>query len=331
MNRRLALVAALSAVVPIPAVPSEQPAAAALEARRLSAPLTLDGRLDEPAWHGVQAATSFEQIIPDQGGAPAWPTSVRVLFDQEFLYFGFEVGDQPGRRPRVTDLRRDFDYDESDLVGVFLDPFGEGRLGWGFQVTPLGTLRDLQITDGERIDQSWDALWAARVATTPSGWSVEMAIPWKSLRYPEATLQSWRVNFQRRLRADNQLVGWSPWPRSLNPYRTELAGTVTGLEPPRPSRNLRLTPAVVGRGRDDADGWSSTADLSADVKWVPRPDLVLDATINTDFAETEVDEQVVNLNRYSVFLPEKRSFFLEILTESRGRRIALKVAIPWQL
>lgn len=244
MNRRLALVAALSAVVPIPAVPSEQPAAAALEARRLSAPLTLDGRLDEPAWHGVQAATSF---------------------------------------------------------------------------------------DGERIDQSWDALWAARVATTPSRWSVEMAIPWKSLRYPEATLQSWRVNFQRRLRADNQLVGWSPWPRSLNPYRTELAGTVTGLEPPRPSRNLRLTPAVVGRGRDDADGWSSTADLSADVKWVPRPDLVLDATINTDFAKTEVDEQVVNLNRYSVFLPEKRSFFLEILTESRGRRVALKVAIPWQL
>jgi hypothetical protein len=274
----------------------------------------LDGLLDEAAWQLASPASGFVQIDPDHGQPAPRDTEVRVVFDDRALYLGVFCHDDQGiEGMRVPDLRRDFDYIENDVFGIVLDPFSDERTSQNFQVNPWGALRDLR-TFGDQLDESWDVGWMARAKVGSQGWTAEIEIPWSTLRYP-ADATSWRINFLRRVRRVNELSGWQPWPRGMLPYRTSFGGTLIGLEPPPPRRELRVQPYVLARAGESrgsaGTGSSDDVEVGADLKWLPNPSTVIDVTVNTDFAQVDADRQVINLSRFSVFFPEKRPFFLE--------------------
>jgi hypothetical protein len=270
----------------------------------------VDGVLDEAAWT-TAVASGFIQAEPQQGEPATEPTDVRVVFDDRYLYIGAICFDSHGPGDlRVRDLRRDFDETTDDFFGVAIDGVRDGRSALVFRVNPSGALRDQQTIDGAPVDVDFDAVWTARTSRRPDGWTVEMAIPWETLRYrPGVTM--WGINFQRVNRRTNENSGWSPWPRVATPFRMDYAGLLAGIEPPPPSRNMRLLPYLLGEARRGTGLQRVKADLGGDVKWAVTPSAVLDVTVNPDFGHADVDRQVVNLTRFSVFFPERRQFFLE--------------------
>lgn len=289
-----------------------------LDATRVSGEVTLDGRLDEADWRRAPMTAPFVQVEPVQGGPVSLGTEVRVLFDQDNLYVGFTCHDSAGPAGiRVQDLRRKFDYFENDLVGVSLDPFLDGRNAVAFQVTPYGTQRDLQVYDGDNYNRQWEGVWRVRTTISDSGWTAELAIPWSTMRY-RADGGPWGVNFHRIVRRTNEYSGWVAWPRNLNPYRMDYAGTLEGLTPPPPSADVRVRPYALLDGRREGPGGGAREELrpevGGEVIWSPTSSSQLELTLNTDFAQADVDRQVVNLSRFSVFFPERRRFFLESAT-----------------
>ncbi len=289
---------------------------AVLRAVRATGPIRLDGRLDEPDWTAGPPARAFRQVDPVQDAPATFDTEVRVLFDAHHLYVGAFARDTVGRRGvRVVGLDRDFDFFSNDLVGVTLDPFLDRRNSVSFQTNPYGVQRDLLAFDGALYDRDWAGVWRVRTTITDSGWVAEFAIPWSTLRYPSALGRGWGINFVRIVRRLNEQTGWQPWPRALNNNTMTYAGVLEGLEPPPPSRNVRVQPYLTGRvqGTTLAGRTTTTTDpeFGGDLKWAVSPNTVADFTVNTDFAEADVDRQVVNLTRFSTFFPERRQFFLE--------------------
>lgn len=283
-------------------------------AQRLEGPIALDGVLDEPAWSAASTVGEFVQVDPDAGAPSEAATEVRVLWSDEGLFIGAQLDDPDGvDARRVEGLRRDFAYETSDVFGVVLDGFGDGRFAMGFMTNPDGVQRDLLVFDGRDIDEAWNGVWRVRTARTASGWSVEMGIPWATLRYLGAG--DWRINFVREARAIQETSGWSPWQRGVEPWDMTYAGRLVGMEPPPPSVNLQIQPYSVGRAEGVGTGLLDDPDRSGDVgldlKWAVSPNTVVDLTYNMDFAQAEVDRQVINLDRFSVFFPERRTFFLE--------------------
>ncbi len=290
----------------------------------------VDGRLDEPAWRAAPLASGFRTVEPVEGAPARFPTEVRVLYDDRALYVGVFARDPLGARGvRVQDLRRKFDDDENDLFGVSFDALHDGRTVTAFQVTPYGAQRDLQVFDDQFYNGEWEGVWRARTALLDSGWTAEIAIPWSTLRYT-ADGAPWNVNFYRVARRANETSAWAPWPRAFSAYRVPYFGTLAGLRPPPPRRgglagNLRLRPYALARADargaapgDPRTGAAAAASTSAgagrlggELTWTPTPNAVVDLTANTDFAQAEVDRQVVNTSRFSVFFPERRQFFLE--------------------
>ncbi len=296
-------------VFPVPDVPLT------IRAARAEVAIHLDGELSESDWQRAVPARGFRQTEPQQGNPATFDTEVRVLYDDNFLYVGAICHDTTGTPGvRVRDLRRDFDYFQNDLFGISLDPFLDGRSAVVFQTNPYGGQRDIQVIDGNIYNRDWDAVWDVRTSVTDRGWIVEIAIPWYTLRYPEARTQ-WGINFVRNIRRRNEITGWSLWPRVYSPYRMDYAGVLEGIEPPPPSTNMRVQPYLVMR--DDRSGTRDVLldgvapEIGGDLKWATTPGTVLDLTVNTDFAQVDADRQVVNLTRFSVFFPEKRPFFLE--------------------
>ncbi len=284
-------------------------------ALRAVGPITLDGVLDDPAWREAPAIRRFRQIEPVQGADPFVGTEVRFLFDDTYLYVGIEVEDPAGAAGiRVPEMRRNFDYFQNDLVGVSLDGFGDGRSAMGFLVNPLGAIRDLRVFDGQFFDREWQGVWDARTRIHDGGWTAEIRIPWSTLRYDPGA-EIWRVMVVRRTRRLNEEAGWPEWPRQNNAYTMRYAAPLEGLQPPPPVRNLEFTPYITARSEGDprqgALGQDRRGEVGGELKWAATPSTVLDLTVNTDFAEADVDRQVVNLTRFSVFFPEQRPFFLE--------------------
>jgi hypothetical protein len=286
-----------------------------LEATRATGAIVVNGSLDDEDWSRAAVAAGFIQAEPRQGEPATEPTEVRVLFDDRYLYVGVMCHDSMGDGDlRVRDLRRDFNDTTDDFFSVAIDGVRDGRSAMIFRVNPRGALRDQQNVDGGLADVDFDAVWIARTSRDRRGWTAEIAIPWETLRY-RAGDDTWNINFQRVNRRKNESSGWSPWPRVMLPFRMDYAGTLTGVEPPPPSRNLRLQPYVVGdasriestAGEGEAEG----AHIGIDLKWAMTTNSVLDLTVNPDFGQTDVDRQVVNLTRFSVFFPERRQFFLE--------------------
>lgn len=299
--------------------PAKQPVVIAREVDERS--ITLDGLLDESVWLQAEAITDFFQMEPVQGSQNRHSTSVRVLFDERFLYVGVVCRDSSGRGGvRVQDLRRDFIFGENDMFAIQLDPQNLKRYCVSFQVTPSGSQRDLQVFDDNFRDNDWDALWRVRTNITDSGWTAEFAIPFASLRYDDV-LQGdstmWGINFFRLARRDYEQTVFPPVPQSYSPYRMVYAAQLRGLKLPKPSVNLRVQPYTLydvsssKTSRDASAVVQGVPKFGGDAKWAVKPDATLDLTFNTDFAQADVDRAVNNLTRFNLFFPERRQFFLE--------------------
>ncbi|HEX2465328.1 MAG TPA: DUF5916 domain-containing protein [Thermoanaerobaculia bacterium] len=295
-----------------------------LAALAISEPITIDGELEESAWQRAEAASEFTQREPHEGTPATERTEVRVVYTRSVLYLSVHAFDSEPERVIAKEMERDATLYRDDAVVFVLDTFGDHRNGYAFETNPNGARFDALVTDeGRDVNVHWDGVWDAAGRRTADGWSAELAIPFSTVRF-DPTRDTWGLNVRRMIRRKNEEVHWAPLPRSIGDYRDlsryavyriSMAGELTDLHDLAPSRRLGVTPFLVGDlsqspGTGDPDTEDDT-EAGLDVKWGIGRGTSLDLTYNTDFAEVEVDQQQVNLTRFSLFFPEKRDFFLE--------------------
>ena len=276
--------------------------------------ITVDGALDEDAWRAAEPATGFVQAEPHEGDAATEPTEVRIVYDREALYIGVVCRDAQPSGSIVNDIRKDFAAGEQDSFEIVLDTFADRRNGFVFVINPAGAKADAQIAnEGRDVNTSWDAVWTVATARGADGWSAELRIPFKTLRFERGAAHDWGVNFSRRIRRKNEIDYWSPVPRVYNLYRVSFAGTLTGLGDVAQGHNLRIKPFLAANATRAIGAARATrgTDAGLDVKYGVTPSLTLDVTVKPDFAQAEADVQQVNLTQFSLYYPEKREFFLE--------------------
>jgi len=293
---------------------------------------TLDGDvLGDPVWQQAVPVSSFWQERPDEGEPASERTEVRLVYTADTLFIGVVCYDREPDAIIVSDSRRDAPLDDTDSFQVIFDTYRDNLNGFVFGTNPAGIEYDGQVTNegqgggglgrGQRLqlgsgggfNLNWDGAWQIRSRVSEIGWTAEFAIPFRTLRFPSGADQAWGVNFQRNIRRRNERAYWAPIPRQYNLYRLSLAGSLSGLQTPT-FRNFRATPYVLGNVLESGERPVEAAlfgDAGLDLKYSLTPSLSLDATVNTDFAQVEVDDQQVNLDRFSLFFPEKRPFFLE--------------------
>ena len=297
-----------------------------VEPRRVDEPPGIDGHLDEPIWQTAAVIDAFVQQEPAEGDPATEQTVVRLLYDARALYIGVEAFDSQPGGVIATEMRRDsprlFDEDNFQII---LDTFQDRRSGYMFVVSPLGAKLEQQVAEeGEggfrgsnspNINVNWDGVWDVAARRTADGWIAEIAIPMVTLRFPAAETQVWGANFMRNIRRKNEQIFWAPISKEYQLTRLSQAGTLSGIRGVNRGLDLRLTPYVLAGGRQDRAGsrldGSGFREVGLDVKYGVASGLNLDLTLNTDFAQVEVDEQQVNLTRFPLFFPEKRDFFLE--------------------
>ncbi|MTI22866.1 hypothetical protein E1176_17675 [Fulvivirga sp. RKSG066] len=290
-----------------------------INAVRADEDIKIDGKLTEAAWDKAPVTKDFFRIEPRQGGEYHYQTLAKLMFDEKNLYVGIFCEDSLGKKGiRVQDLRRDFRWGENDIFGIQLDPQNLKQYCVSFQTTPYGNQRDLQNFNDNNTDTNWNALWTVRTHQTDSGYFAEFAIPFKSIRYerPQDTDSvTWGITFNRLARRDYEQTVFPAIPQSFSPYRMTYAAKLKGLTVPEPSANIRVEPYFLYQYDDVEAGGESQSEgdvkLGGDIKWAINPRSVLDLTFNTDFAQADVDRAVNNLERFNIFFPERRQFFLE--------------------
>ena len=291
----------------------------------------LDGQvIDDPVWQSVKPTSGFWQTRPVAGQQASEKTEVRIAYTVDTLYFGVVCYDRDPQSIIVSDSRRDSALDETDSFQIILDTYRDRQNGFVFGTNPAAIEYDGQVSNegegtsiggtrnrrqrggsGAGFNINWDGAWDVRTHVGTYGWSIEFAIPFRTLRYPKDRLQTWGLNFQRNIRRKNEIAYWAELPRQYNLYRVSRAGALEGLEIPD-QRNLKFIPYVLGEVRRRGDqSRVRTGTVGLDAKYSLTPSLTLDATYETDFAQVEVDEQQINLDRFNLFFPEKRPFFLE--------------------
>lgn len=286
-------------------------------ATRTTQAITIDARLDEPDWLRAEVMTDFVQQLPRTGHAAEFRTVVRVLYDADNVYVSCMCYDGEPAKAITTGLARDFDSGNSDVFGLTIDTFHDRRNSFLFLVNPKGAVRDEQTyNDSRTVVDAWEGIIDVRTAVADSGWVVEMRIPTRTLRFDgRKPVQTWGFNVLRRVRRTNESSYWSPLDRQYRIHRMSKAGTLTGLEGLHQGRNLQLKPYVVGGNSRGAQVPSSSlggnADAGADLKYGVTPSMTMDLTVNTDFSQVEVDQEQLNLTRFSLFFPERREFFIE--------------------
>ncbi|MBI4444986.1 MAG: carbohydrate binding family 9 domain-containing protein [Acidobacteria bacterium] len=282
-----------------------------LQAVRVTEKLEIDGRLDETVWSTAPVAGDFIQNDPRPDDPASEKTEVKVLYDKENLYFGVSCYDS--QRSLVHELKKDFTRTSGDSFEIVLDTFHDERNGYQFAINAAGAKWDAQMTnEGREVNENWDAIWSVRTQLHEDGWTAEIAIPFKTLKFRDTDVQTWGINFQRKLRRKNEDSYWSPLPRIYELNRVSLAGTLEGLEDVRPGVNIRIKPSVIATAGQFSNGDRVyTGDVGLDAKYGITAGLTWDFTYNTDFSQVEADNQQINLTRFNLFFPEKREFFLE--------------------
>src|SRR5258705_6022363 len=284
--------------------------------------LVLDGRLTEEAWRRAEPAAGFRQQDPNTGDPATEATEVRVLYDERRIVIGVTCFDSEPRRIMGNQMQRDQSLGADDRFMMAIDTYSDGRSGYYFEINPSGAMGDGLVLAGTGsgngqaagVNRSWDGIWEAHVSRDERGWSAEIEIPFNTINFkPDAS--SWGINFQRTIRRKVEETLWSGWARNQGLTYMPAAGRLQGLEGLRQSLGLDLLPYVVGNS-SSAPGRGSTSSVETgavggDVAYNLTPRLRANVSINTDFAETEVDQRQVNLTRFPLFFPEKRAFFLE--------------------
>ncbi|MBI1955538.1 MAG: carbohydrate binding family 9 domain-containing protein, partial [Acidobacteria bacterium] len=258
----------------------------------------------------------FLQRDPQEGAPSSEETEVRILFDTRNIYFGIFCFDSNADGIRATELRRDDEFDNDDIFELILDTFHDHRSGYLFRINPLGTQYDATVTgEGQTINANWDEKWEAKTRITENGWSAEIAIPFKTLRFLTAESLVWGVNFHRTIKRKNEDVFWTAHYRNFRFEEVSRAGHLEGLRGIQ-GFTLRFKPFITtGASRVVQGTVGETEHLTdvgiEDAKYMVTPQLALDLTVNPDFAQADVDEAQVNLTRFNLFFPEKREFFQE--------------------
>jgi hypothetical protein len=327
-------------LVPVP-VFAQTPQVPTFTAAKLDASAEgpiIDGRVNDPIWQSVQPYTNFTQQDPIEGAPASEKTEIRIIVGNGNVYVGIVAFDSDPSKIIVSQSRRDASLNETDSVVMVFDTFNDNQNAFVFGTNPLGIEYDGQVaregqTSGVSLgagtaaggtqrggisafNPNWDGDWTVRAQVTERGWEAEMAIPLKTLRYQAGTNRTWGFNVMRNIRHKNEQVYLAPIPRGFDIYRVSLAAKMSGLDVPA-RRDIKLIPYALGSVNKDytraatEDRIDENADFGVDLKWGIRPNLTLDATYNTDFAQVEADEEQVNLTRFDLFFPEKRPFFLE--------------------
>ena len=311
-----------------------------VRAARIDEAPQFDGLIDEDIWSGIAPATDFVQQNPDEGSLSTERTEVRIAFDDSNLYFGIICFDSQPENIVVTQNRRDGSLIDTDSIQLLIDTYNDGQNAFVFGTSPTGVEFDAQVTKAGQtrgsgggparaggaggggaqragaaaFNLNWDAVWKVRSQVTARGWESEIVIPFRTLRFKAGADQTWGLNISRNLRRRNELSFWSPVSRAFEFTQVEIAGQLHGIEA-KSHRNLKLLPYVIGGVSQDyrLDEGRTERKINGglDIKYSLTPGLTLDGTVNTDFAQVEVDDVQINLTRFDLFFPEKRPFFLE--------------------
>ena len=279
--------------------------------------LHLDGHLEESFWRKADVATKFTQRMPDEGAPATEQTEVRIVYDDQAIYFGFRLFDSKPEELFAYKHRHDADFRTDDFLMFVVDPFNDRSTAYEFEFNAAGARGDGLITTngGNTFDKSWDAIWSVEVSRDTRGWSAEVRIPLSTISYdPDQTI--WAANFRRIIKRKDEYALWSGYRRDEGLYSLEYAGEITGMSGLPRTRGIELNPYLVlkdfaaryppGESRQVQSG-----DLGLDLAYSFTPNLRSAVTLNTEFAEVEVDQRQINLTRFPLQFPEKRDFFLE--------------------
>ncbi len=277
-------------------------------------PPTVDGDLSDPAWEQAEIMGDFTQVEPDSGAPSTERTEVRLVYDSESLYISAYCydSDPDGIVKNTLRYRDDSVWSKDDVVRIALDTFHDHRRSYIYSINPLGTKQDTQV-DNNVWNPSWNDVSDVRTQLHADGWSMELRIPLRILRFPADGGGVWGFNVQRVIKRKNETSSWAPMPTGFSLTRAETYGHLDGISGIAAARNIQIIPyGLLGGTRSRGiSGTESELEGGADVKISVASSLSLDLTYNTNFAQVEADDQQVNLTRFSLFLPEKREFFLE--------------------
>jgi len=276
-------------------------------ARRTTEAIRVDGRLDETAWQLAVPIGALLQREPVEAGESSERTVVRVLYDDNALYFGILSEDRSPREIVSTQLTRDADLDVDDRITIVLDPFFDHRNGFFFQINPAGARSDGQVSNNsERLSRDWDGIWNAAARLSDDGWVAEIEIPFKTLRFKPGQSE-WGFNIERQIKRRQEIDRWAAPRQNIWIGNLAEAGRLEGLDGVRQGLGLDVRPYLSGGEENSGGKFTGGLDIFHNI----TPNLNAAVTVNTDFAETEADIRQVNLTRFPLFFPEKRAFFLE--------------------
>lgn len=285
-----------------------------LDIKKASSPILIDGILDEKAWEDAAVATDFFMITPMDTSFARVKTDVRMSYDEDHLYL-IVVNHHAVEGPyMVESLRRDFSFGKNDNFLLFMDPFDDQTNGFSFGANAAGAQWDGQMFNGGSVDLSWDNKWVSKVKNYEDKWVFEAAIPFKSIRYKKG-ISEWGINFSRLDLKTTEKSGWAPVPRQFPSASLAYTGTlVWDNPPPDAGSNISVIPYILGGVSKDFQNEGGNVyrrEVGVDAKISLTSSLNLDLTVNPDFSQVEVDRQVTNLDRFELFFPERRQFFLE--------------------
>ena len=298
------------------AAAAQSPSEFVAVATRITEPPEIDGVLDEAFWRTITPITDFKQREPREGAEPSERTEARIAYDEAFLYLGLTMLDSEPQKIRRSILQREGRNDQDDHVRIGLDTYHDGRNSYIFEFNPYGTQDEAIVTDEGPPNWAFRSVFWSEGRLTDFGWTLEVAIPFSSLRYSEADEPTMGIVFMRTIRRKNEEVYW---PLIGNDYRSNYAqvsryATLTGFRGLQRSRKLQVKPFMLVGGQKPGKAGNTTEvarDVGFDARYAVTAQSTLDLTVNTDFAQVEVDDAQVNLTRFSLFVPEKRDFFLE--------------------
>jgi len=295
------------------------PSSATIRATAIFTAVTLDGRLDEPFWATADSIDDFRQREPLEGSSATVRTVVKVAHDAEALYIAVRCDDSNMRGVRASQLRRDADLSSDDNVQLLIDSFNDRRSAFVFATNPNGAMWDAQFSGVDDLNENWNGIWEVAVSRDSAGWTAEFRIPLLALRFRAGTNTEFGFNVRRFIRRKNEEDLWRSSSRTQGFYRLNNEGTITNLGDLHRPHDLEVYPYALGRavetehdsvGRETNGGYLG-GKAGVDAKLGITPTLTADVTVNTDFAQVEADQQVINLTRFPFFFPEKREFFLE--------------------
>lgn len=285
-----------------------------IHVQKAQSPLTIDGELDDPDWQSAEVAKDFWRVLPIDTGYADTPTEVMVTYDDRNLYFGVICHERDQRPNIIESLRRDFVFGANDNFLIFIDTYNDQTNGFSFGASAGGAQWDGIQADGGFVSLDWDCKWQSVVKHYDGYWIIEMSIPFRNLQF-KAGVDQWGISFSRMDVKNNEKSSWAPIPRQFQTANLAYCGTLQwDAPPPRTKTNFSLIPYVAARTSKDYEQNTSEGvkmDAGIDAKISLTPTLNLDLTVNPDFSQVDVDQQVTNLDRFELFFPERRRFFLE--------------------